>query len=205
MKALDTTIGTIYFYIKDKIVFDIKGYDNGDACAKKGVSAVTDSDKEVAIPSFTVTPTSGETIKYFLIAYIVDGDMYKDNAFFHHDAKHEFGGNFDGENDYVTVINYYSNECLKAVQETIKNNPKEEYDYFNKNKNIFGIPPFMFANNGYTVDGVGQIDLTEENFDHWKSQVVQNEAYKSAQAKAKEFDYKVTSKVEGLTVEKTTE
>ena len=76
--------------------------------------------------------------------------------------------------------------------------------YFNDNKNVFGIPPFMFVNNGYTVSNVNQIEFTERNFDIWKGEVVQEEAYNAAN-KAKEFDYKVTSKSEDLTVEKTTE
>ena len=194
MEALNTSLGKIYFYIKDSVIFDIKGYDNGDVCAKKGVPATTTDPKEVKVPSFVVKDlaTSSDTT-YFLTNFIADGDSYVNNAF----KKHN-----DTTADAISIYKYFENRCEETVKAAIKNYPKEELSFFNENKKLIGIPPFMFKNNGYTVSSeITQIDLNA-NFDTWKKEVVQQEAWNAANYRANDFNYEVTSNIDDLTVAK---
>ena len=197
MEALNTNLGEIYFYIKSDVIFDIKPYDNGDSCAKKGVSAVTDGDKEVEVPYFTVKKDEVST-NYFLTNFIADGDSNSNNTF----RKHN-----DGEGNGKTIYEYYQEECEEAVKNAIKSYPSEDVDFFTSHKDLLGVPLFMLTDEGYTIEhgeGLEQIDVAS-NFDGYKEEIVQQEAWNAANLRAKDFGYKVTSEVEDLTVEKITD
>ena len=194
MEALNTSLGEVYFYIKNGLIFDIKNYDNGDECAKKGVSSITNSDKDVAVPFFKVTETESQEItNYFLTNFITDGDSYSDGSFYKHN---------DESQNAISIYKYFEKRCEETVKAAIKNYPQEELNFFKKNKNVLNIPPFMIKDNGYTVSSeVSQINL-DTKFNTWKKEVVQQEAWNAANNRANSFNYKVTLNVEELTVEK---
>ena len=202
MQTLYTIVNKVYFYINGGIVFNISSDDNGDECAKKGVSAITDVNKQVLIPSFTVSK-DGNTTKYFLDEFISDGDKYENNKFEKHEhtkvGEKEIGSG-------KTIQNYYEALCNENYKNAIAYRPSADFDFFNKNKYLLNVPMFMLSSEGYTIaGGVNQIEFTEAKFNETKNEVVQSEAYKAAQNKAKQFNYKVTSTQEQLTVEKITE
>ena len=194
MEALKTNIGEVYFYILDGVVFNVLSYSNGDTCAKKGVSAVTDADKEVLVPSFTVKKDE-KTTTYYLSNLISDGDKYAGGSFTKHPDT-EIGG---GEN----INTYYNTLCKEQIKNTIKGRPAADFDFFNENKNLLGIPEFMISGaEGYTVTGVSQITFTKAAFNTMKEEVVKSEAWKAGNSRANDFGYKLTTKEENLTVSK---
>jgi hypothetical protein len=197
METLKTIIGEVYFYILDGVVFNVLSYSNGDTCVRKGVSAVTDADKEVLVPSFTVKKDR-KTTTYYLSNLISDGDKYDGASFTKHpDA--EIGG---GEN----INTYYNTLCKEQIKNAIKGKPAADFDFFNGNKKLLGIPEFMISGaEGYTVTGVSQITFTKAEFDKAKKEVAQSEALKAADSKAREFGYKVTLEAEDITVEEISE
>jgi hypothetical protein len=60
----------------------------------------------------------------------------------------------------------------------------------------------MIQGEGYTVTGITQITFNESYFNTVKNEVVQEQAYNSAQNVANRFGYKVTSAQSALKVTK---
>ena len=191
MINLTTFIGNVYFYIKDGVVFDILAYDNGDSCANKGVSG-TPNNKEIQVPSITVQHSSAtESTTLYFLSLIKDGDKVSDGIFYKHN---------DGESSDMTMSQYYESLCLEEIKKAIAIRPTYEFNDFNENLTILGIPLYMISGQGYTVTGITQITFNETNFNNWKKEVVQDQAYTAAQNVANRFGYKVTSAKSSLKV-----
>ena len=191
MKALVTKIGEIYFYIQDGTIYKISSKNDDEECAKKGVETPT-ADTEVQVPSIVVTKDEEET-KYFLVDYITSGDKY-DNGFTKHPHTEPAGGQ--------SIAEYYKALCEEEIKKAIENNPTASYKLFENNKSLLGIPLFMIAGEGYTVDGVDQVTFNEEVYNGIKEPLAQKAAWEAANKKANEYGYEVTLEVEDLTIEK---
>jgi hypothetical protein len=203
MESLKTNIGEIYFYIKNGVVFDIHSYNDGDECARKGVSAVTSQDKEVLVPSFTVTEKISDgdeeektvTTTYFLQNFISDGDTYSNNKFAKDESVNPGGG------EEISV--YYKTLCEEQIKNAIKRKPAADFEFFINHKELLGIPPFMLTNTDvYTVTGVDTITFDENYFNATKESVVKSEAWKAGNSRAKDFGYELTTEEEDLSVAK---
>jgi hypothetical protein len=205
MESLKTNIGEIYFYIKNGVVFDVHSYNDGDECVRKGVSAVTSQDKEVLVPSFTVTEKISDgdeeeeektvTTTYFLQNFISDGDTYSNNKFAKDESVNPGGG------EEINV--YYKTLCEEQIKNAIKGKPAADFEFFNNHKELLGIPPFMLTNTDvYTVTGVDTITFDENYFNTTKESVVKSEAWKAGNSRANDFGYKLTTKAEDLSVSK---
>ena len=189
MKALVTKIGEIYFYIQNGTIYKISSKNDDEECAKKGVETPT-ANTEVQVPSIVVTKDEKET-KYFLVDYITSGDKY-DNGFTKHPHTKPAGGQ--------SIAEYYKALCNEEIKKAIENNPTATYKIFENNKSLLGIPLFMIAGEGYTVDGVDQITFNEEVYNSIKKPIAQKAAWDAADKKAREYGYKVTLPVTGLTI-----
>lgn len=189
MKALVTKIGEIYFYIQDGTIYKISSKNDDEECAKKGVETPT-ANTEVQVPSIVVTKGEEKT-KYFLVDYITNGDKY-DNGFTKHPHTKPAGGQ--------SIAEYYKALCNEEIKKAIENNPTATYKIFENNKSLLGIPLFMVAGEGYTVDGVGQITFNEEVYNSIKKPLAQKAAWDAAEKRAKEYGYEVTLPVEDLTI-----
>lgn len=185
MEALKSTIDITYIYINNNVIFKISPNNNGDPCAKKAVETVKSASTEVAIPYITV---NGD--KLFLTNLIEAGDKYVSSIF----KKHE-----DGKYSGLTLSEYYAKLCEEQIMLAIKSKPTADFNFFDKNKNMLGIPLYMISGQA-TVTGIGQITFNKTYFDNLKNKVVQEEAWNAANNKAREYGYKVTSEVSGLTV-----
>lgn len=200
MESLKTNIGEIYFYIKNGVVFNVLSYNNGvDSCVRKGVSAVTHDDKEVLVPSFTVVKKisneKSATTVYYLSNYISDGDTYASGTFSKDESVKPGAG--EGINTYYTTL------CKEQIKSAIKGRPAADFEFFNKNKNLLGIPEFMISGaEGYKVTGVSQITFTKADFNTMKEEVVKSEAWKAGNSRANDFGYKLTTEEEDLSVAK---
>ena len=194
MVTLKTSLGTIYFYIKDSVIFNISSNNNGDVCAKKGVSGGGDiQPDEVKVPFIEVTETNTSIItNYFLTNLISDGDAYSSDTFYHH----------CDEGTAKTIPQYYEQLCKEQIVKSIINNPTKEFDYWSTHKQYLGIPMWMIKGEGYTVSGITQITFNESYFNTVKNEVVQEQAYNAAQNMANRFGYKVTSAQSALKVTK---
>ena len=186
MEALKSTIDITYIYINNNVIFKISPNNDGDPCAKKAVETVKSADTEVAIPYITV---NGD--KLFLTNLIEAGDKYTaSNGFTKHD---------DGKYSGMTLSKYYAKLCEEQIMFAIKSKPTADFDFFNENKNMLGIPLYMI-NGQATVTSIDQITFNKTYFDNLKNKVVQEEAWNTANNKAREYGYKVTAEVSGLTV-----
>jgi hypothetical protein len=216
MEALKSTIDITYIYLNNNVIFKISPNNNGDPCAKKAVETVKSADTEVAIPYITV---NGD--KLFLTNLIEAGDKYTaSNGFTKHDDGNCSGITLDDGNDSgitlddgndsgitlddgncsgLTLSGYYTKLCEEQIMFAIKSKPTADFYFFNRNKNMLGIPLYMI-NGQATVTGIDQITFDKTYFDNLKNKVVQEEAWKAANNKAREYGYKVTSEVSGLTV-----
>jgi hypothetical protein len=192
MKALVTKIGEIYFYIQDGTIYKISSKNDDEGCAKKGVEIVKDANTEVQVPSIAVTKGEEET-KYFLVDYITNGDKY-DNGFTKHPHTEPAGGQ--------SIAEYYKALCEEEIKKAIENNPTASYKLFENNKSLLGIPLFMIAGEGYTVDGVDQITFNENVYNTIKKPLAQKAAWEAANKKANEYGYEVTLPVKDLTIKK---
>ena len=192
MINLESNLRTVYFYIEDNVVFNISSSDNGDICAKKGVSGTPQSN-EAKVPYITVTNTETEAVtNYFLTNLISDGDKYTSNKF----KKHSHDGT------EKTIPQYYEQLCEEQLMLDIINNPQKEFDYWKEHKLSLGIPIWMLSGEGYNVTTVTQITFDETYFNSLKNRVVQQQAYNAAQNRTNDFNYKVTSTKDNLTVAK---
>lgn len=191
MKALVTKIGEIYFYIQDGTIYKISSKNDDEECAKKGVETPT-ADTEVQVPSIVVTKDEEET-KYFLVDYITSGDKYN-NGFTKHPHTKLAGGK--------SIAEYYKALCEEEIKKAIENNPTASYKLFENNKSLLGIPLFMIAGEGYTVNGVGQVTFNENVYNSIKKPFAQNAAWEAANKRANEYGYEVTLKVKDLTIKK---
>lgn len=195
MIKLKNSIGEIYFYIKDGIVFNILSYNNGDVCAKKGVEIVKDANKEVKVPYIDVTDNNAEevkTIRYFLTNAIEDGDKFSNSTFYKHN---------DSSDSDMTIASYYEMLCQEEIKRAICDRPSGDYNFFNNSRNLIEIPSFMYNDSNCSVVGVSQISFNEEYFNTLKEEVVKKEVLKQANNKANTFGYKVVSNVDSFDVE----
>jgi hypothetical protein len=180
-----------YYYVNNGVIFNIKKYNDGDDCAVYAESVSGN------IPSIEVTekPQEGETstpYKLYLDLYIADGDSYSGNVF-----KKKIHS--DGETSQITFQEYYKTLCEKEVYINVLRFFEKDFDWFNNNLYVLGIPMYMLSGQGYTVTGITQISFTASYLSTLKDKIAKDEATKAAKNKAKELGYKVTSEI---TVEK---
>jgi hypothetical protein len=139
-----------------------------------------------------VATKGSEETKYFLVDYITDGDTYASNAF----AKHAHTTPAGGQ----SIANYYKALCEEEIVKAIANNPSASYSLFENNLSMLGIPLFMIAGAGYTVEGIDQITFNETTFNATKKNLAQEAAWEAADETARKYGYKVTLPVTGLTI-----
>ena len=181
-----------YYYVNNGVIFNVKDYDDGDDCAIYAEDISND------IPYIIITgqEPAGETptpYKLYLDIYIMDGDTYSGNVFkkkIHPD---------ENSTNYVTFQEYYKTLCEKELYLSTLRYFDKDFNWFNENLYLLGIPMYMFAGQGYTVAGISQINFNESYLNTLKNKVAKEETTKAAQKTAKSFGYKVTSEI---TVEK---
>lgn len=182
-----TTSRCVYYYIKDKVVYKISLYNDGDSCARYGVSSVTDANKECLIPFIKVRKNGDTEDKtYYLDCYIEDGDKYDNNKFTKHsDKKNSQGESVNGDE----IKTYFENLCKAEIKDAVGKRPKADFQYFNDNKDLLGVPPYMIANNGYTVTGCNQISFTETDFKKYQKDYFNEWVQKEADELAELYGY----------------
>lgn len=180
MKALNQTVLPLYYHFKDGVIYLIDGSIGCDG--KLGVSSVTESDKEVLIPSFTA---DGKT--YYLDVLLGIGDKLDGDTLKH--------SNCDGT--LTTLPEYYRSICIDEIDNEIRRNPQATFELYNNVPSSLRIPLYMLKGHG-TVSGIEQINFTEAFFDERKKDVVKNECLKVAEVKANEYSYAINT----LTVDK---
>jgi hypothetical protein len=186
MKQPITISRCVYYYIKDKVVYKISLCDDGDTCARYGVSSVTDTNKECAIPFIKVRKNEAtEDEIYYLDCYIEDGDKYNNKFTKHSDETTEGGESVDGDD----IPTYFENLCKAEIKDAVGKRPKADFQYFNDNKDLLGVPPYMIANNGYTVTGCNQISFTETDFKKYQKEYFNERVQKEADTLAELYDY----------------
>lgn len=133
----------VTYFVKSKVVFDIKSGNFDDECAKS-YSAIT-------LPTFTVSDSGSTTPRpYYLDCYIEDGDTFDGTNF-----KKTVHGTEDKDK---TLAEYFEGLCKDALGKYYVDNNADE---LLKKKSAI-VPPYMLKSNGYTVNGVTQIDDTDD-------------------------------------------
>ena len=189
MKDLNKKVIEKYAYVKNGVIFEIKSYDNGDACA-------------VAINDETTPYVTVNNAKLYFNDYIEDGDTYTiSNGF--KKTIHSENEELDKE---VTYQNYYRTLCEEVIANTIISNYSLEYSDFVSDLSCFGIPTWMFVQdpNHSTVEGIDKIDFTETYYNSLKEDKIKDLIFESASNTANKYGYKLTlpSKAEDLEIAK---
>ena len=148
MRNLNKTLQNKYYHFNGEVLYKIDG--DASCGGKLGVSAITDSTKQVLIPSFIA---DGE--RYFLDSLIAVGDKYASGAFKHVAC--------DGTES--TLYDYYNALCVEEVETQIRVNPSYTYEIFNNVKSALNIPLYMIKGCGTVSGGITQIDFTSSFFD----------------------------------------
>jgi len=144
---------TFILSFKDGVIYLIDGSIGCDG--KLGVSSVTESDKEVLIPSFTA---DGKT--YYLDVLLGIGDKLDGDTLKH--------SNCDGT--LTTLPEYYRSICIDEIDNEIRRNPQATFELYNNVPSSLGIPLYMLKGHG-SVSGIEQINFTEAFFDEHKKRM----------------------------------
>ncbi len=203
METLKKTLDDVYFYVYGETVYGVKSYieDNYNEdsnCILKGVETVTTPEKEAKVPYFVVTE-GGTSTTYYLYDFIKNGDVFSQTDQTFYKCPCIKGGGLT-----VTIQKWYTALCEEQVKNAIKGRPTADFEFFNKNKELLGVPEFMlnFEGSPYTVTGIEQVPFNVTNFDKIKADVVKSEAWKAINSRAKDFGYELTTEEEDLSVAK---
>lgn len=192
MKALNKTVTKKYAYVKDGIIFNIKSFNNGDACAVEM--------NETNVPFIETGKTDTTLVKLYFDGYIEDGDTYSANDGF----KKTIHSTSGGTDKSMTYQAYYRELCEKAISDSIIANYTWTYADFANNLSRLGVPTWIFTQDPTVVTGIAKINFTREYYNASKEKRVKELAYSSACDVVDRYGYKLTTpaKAENLVIEK---
>ena len=192
MKALNKTVTKKYAYVKDGIIFNIKSFNNGDACAVEM--------NETNVPFIETGKTATTPVKLYFDGYIEDGDTYSANDGF----KKTIHSTSGGTDKSMTYQAYYRELCEKAISDSIIANYTWTYADFANNLSRLGVPTWIFTQDPTVVTGIAKINFTREYYNASKEKRVKELAYSSACDVVDRYGYKLTTpaKAENLVIEK---
>ena len=192
MKALNKTVTKKYAYVKDGIIFNIKSFNNGDACAVEM--------NETNVPFIETGKTDTTLVKLYFDGYIEDGHTYSANDGF----KKTIHSTSGGTDKSMTYQAYYRELCEKAISDSIIANYTWTYADFANNLSRLGVPTWIFTQDPTVVTGIAKINFTREYYNASKEKRVKELAYSSACDVVDRYGYKLTTpaKAENLVIEK---
>lgn len=173
MKQLDDKIGNKCLYVKNGVIFNILGYNNGDSCAV-----------ELSESNTPYIKVNG--MKKYFGSLIEVGDTYTNNIF----KKTIHGGNSETEK---TFPNYYHDICEEELASLITQWNLPTIEDFKNNLKYANFPVYMINGMGYNVEGIEQIDLTEEKYKQFKENKLRELALDAAKKTVRPYGYKVTT------------
>lgn len=176
MRELNKWVSKKYAYVKDDVIFKIDEYNNGDSCVVE-ISETTS-------PKFTV---DGET--YYLNSYIEVGDKHTEADGF---IKTVHGNMEDPTETSISYAEYYFKECEKEIQNTVTFSNGRTYEEFKNNPEMLGVPTFMIKGDN-VVEGMQQIDFTEEYYNSSKEEKVKELIADNASITADKYGYNLDS------------
>ena len=167
-----------YLYVKNGVIFKILQRDNGDKCAMEL--------NETNAPYITVN----EVKKYFDTMEV--GDVYIDDV---------FKKTIHGESNEVemTFSEYYYDSCEKELASLILTNVYLSVEQFKGRLKKSNFPLYMIEGmeyedgKVYEVEGVPQIELTEEKYNQLKEDEIKKRVMDVAMRVADEYGYMVTT------------
>ena len=192
MKALNKTVTKKYAYVKDGIIFNIKSFNSGDACAVEM--------NETNTPFIETGKTDTTLVKLYFDGYIEDGDTYSANDGF----KKTIHSTSGGTDKSMTYQAYYRELCEKAISDSIIANYAWTYADFANNLSRLGVPTWIFTQDPTKVTGITKINFTREYYNASKEKRVKELAYSSACDVVDRYGYKLTTpaKAENLEITK---
>ena len=193
MKALNKTVTKKYAYVKDGIIFNIKSFNNGDACAVEM--------NETNVPFIETGKTDTTLVKLYFDGYIEDGDTYSANDGF----KKTIHSTSGGTDKSMTYQAYYRELCEKAISDSIIANYTWTYADFANNLSRLGVPTWIFTQDPTIVTPENtKINFTKEYYDTAKVKRIKEMAYSSACDVVDRYGYelKTPAKAENLEIEK---
>lgn len=165
MKGLDKKIDNIYCHINSGIIYRI---DSNNSCDAIKIS-------EDNCPRIVV---DGELL--WLYRYIMEGDTYS-SGFSHYIC--------DGED--ITINKYYRDECIREIKKVIGNNIGVSYRGVIDLLDKYGFPDWMLVGYRGNVEGIEQIDLSEEYYNELRGEVIEDMIYKAAEEKANRYGFRI--------------
>lgn len=186
MNTLSTSYIQQYYCVKDNTIFEIRGYSSDDVCEHSADSISGN------IPSITVTRTSDSNVQtLYLDIYIKDGDTYSDNIF--KKTIHKSAGSEESK----LFGEYYTELCQKEIDFAISTNFDKDWEWFERNLNVLGVPKFMINGQGYTISSncnVSQITFNQTVLNDAKDRIAKDEVTKAAKKRAESLGYDLVEK-----------
>lgn len=176
MKDLNKRVAKKYAYVKDDVIFRIDEYNNGDSCVME-ISEATS-------PKFTA-----DEVTYYLNSYIEVGDKHTESDGF---LKTVHGDTDNPTETSMSFTDYYFTECEKQIQNVITYSNGRTYEDFERNPEMLGIPTFML-NGGGVVEGIQQIDFTEDYYNTSREEKVKEIIADNATITADKYGYNLDS------------
>ena len=187
IKDLSKNVALRYAYVKNKVIFNIKTYNNGDSCAV----AINETNS----PLIKVTIREDDnTVTYYLADYITDGDTYQCSAPQEGTPERcSFKKTIHGLNaeKEITFAEYFRKLCEEEIEKAVL-----EYDFqtLSANTSYLGVPEWVLTNEDkYEVKGFDTITFDEKYYNSTKSSAVKKLIFDAASNVADKYGYKLTS------------
>ena len=191
VRDLSKSVSLKYAYVKEKVIFDIKTYDNGDSCAYPISGDTVDDSGEIVsnatcpFITLTIQDTNGDTKteKRYFANYITDGDTFDGSHF----KKTIHSNNKEGDIE-KKFGEYYVMLCKDEIAKAVL---KYDFDTLNGNPGYLGIPNWILESSAYTVEGEGieKIKFDEGEYKRYREEGVQKLIYNSALKTANDYNF----------------
>lgn len=172
MYALNKIITTNFVKVKNKTIFEISDNNLNDNCT---VKVTTDNAPLIQV----------NEINYYMDFMIKCGDIYDNGTFMK--CSHD-GSSTEQE---MTFQNCYYNDCVDELSVlALKRSDLNLEDFKNYLKSA-NFPIYMIKGMGYNVQGVNQIELTDNKLNELRTNAIKNNIIKYANEFASRNGYKL--------------
>lgn len=187
---LNKAISSKYYFVQDDVIFNISSSNpSNDDCA---VYISKDKNADI-VPKLVVTYKQKSTPDtYYFDNHIEDGDKLVSKTTF---KKVSHIPTMEHGKEYSSFFEYYTDVCKYVISNSITSNYSRTYEYINENKNVLGIPMWMFKDEDITLEYNGTkvegIDFTEELYNELKDTMVKHLIREAAEKTAMKYEYEV--------------
>jgi hypothetical protein len=131
--------------------------------------------------------------KLYLDDYIEVGDVYITGQTPEFKKTIHKGKDEGGQETTIEYQTYFHDLCEQQIADTIIFYYTKDFDYFDKHKDIFYVPSWIFSDyTSGTVSGITQINFTSDEFNKMRKEKVKELIFDSAKNISNKYGYELT-------------